>query len=213
MSAKHSKNPDSCDPTCHYKVPESETDSFNNPRCRTGTCGYRPTGTAAISTMAFFLLSIFSFVALAHARPHPARSAFESKGEKTSTFPVVGRRLTAFHAAVIAQMFEWSWDSVAAECTRFLGPAGYGFVQGQHLTPWMCSPVGLLTVSLSEPCAGTHTRSRVVDGLPACLIHPHFQARHAGAVSEHDSYVPCSRRRGHCWFVKNIMDYPRHDPH
>jgi len=26
-------------------------------------------------------------------------------------------------------MFEWNWDSVAAECTRFLGPAGYGFVQ------------------------------------------------------------------------------------
>ncbi|KAH9058950.1 hypothetical protein EDB83DRAFT_1015250 [Lactarius deliciosus] len=22
-------------------------------------------------------------------------------------------------------MFEWNWDSVAAECTSFLGPAGY----------------------------------------------------------------------------------------
>ncbi|KAH9981801.1 glycoside hydrolase [Russula compacta] len=31
--------------------------------------------------------------------------------------------------AVIAQMFEWTWDSVASECTDFLGPAGYGFVQ------------------------------------------------------------------------------------
>ncbi|PSR82077.1 hypothetical protein PHLCEN_2v6147 [Hermanssonia centrifuga] len=30
---------------------------------------------------------------------------------------------------VIVQMFEWTWDSVAAECTNFLGPAGYGFVQ------------------------------------------------------------------------------------
>jgi hypothetical protein len=28
-------------------------------------------------------------------------------------------------------MFEWNWDSVAAECTSFLGPAGYGFVQGK----------------------------------------------------------------------------------
>lgn len=27
-------------------------------------------------------------------------------------------------------MFEWTWDSVAAECTNFLGPAGYGYVQG-----------------------------------------------------------------------------------
>ncbi|KAG8951105.1 hypothetical protein FRC04_006764 [Tulasnella sp. 424] len=26
-------------------------------------------------------------------------------------------------------MFEWTWDSVAAECTAFLGPAGYGYVQ------------------------------------------------------------------------------------
>ena len=32
---------------------------------------------------------------------------------------------------VIVQMFEWTWDSVAAECTNFLGPAGYGFVQGE----------------------------------------------------------------------------------
>ena len=31
---------------------------------------------------------------------------------------------------VIVQMFEWNWDSIAAECTNFLGPAGYGFVQG-----------------------------------------------------------------------------------
>ena len=27
-------------------------------------------------------------------------------------------------------MFEWDWASVASECTNFLGPAGYGFVQG-----------------------------------------------------------------------------------
>lgn len=27
-------------------------------------------------------------------------------------------------------MFQWTWDSVASECTNFLGPAGYGFVQG-----------------------------------------------------------------------------------
>jgi hypothetical protein len=32
-------------------------------------------------------------------------------------------------------MFEWNWDSVAAECTTFLGPAGYGYVQGEHLMP------------------------------------------------------------------------------
>ncbi|KAE9394319.1 glycoside hydrolase [Gymnopus androsaceus JB14] len=39
---------------------------------------------------------------------------------------------------VIVQMFEWSWDSIAAECTSFLGPAGYGYVQAspaqEHIT-------------------------------------------------------------------------------
>ena len=30
---------------------------------------------------------------------------------------------------VIVQMFEWPWDSIAAECTNHLGPAGYGYVQ------------------------------------------------------------------------------------
>ncbi|KZV75307.1 glycoside hydrolase family 13 protein [Peniophora sp. CONT] len=29
----------------------------------------------------------------------------------------------------IVQMFQWSWDSIASECTNFLGPAGYGYVQ------------------------------------------------------------------------------------
>ena len=43
---------------------------------------------------------------------------------------------------VIIQMFEWTWDSVAAECTNFIGPAGYGFVQG--MSPDMCRyyPIG-----------------------------------------------------------------------
>ncbi|KAF9457375.1 glycoside hydrolase [Collybia nuda] len=31
--------------------------------------------------------------------------------------------------SVIIQMFEWTWASVASECTNFIGPAGYGFVQ------------------------------------------------------------------------------------
>lgn len=29
----------------------------------------------------------------------------------------------------IVQLFEWNWDSVAAECTAWLGPAGYGYAQ------------------------------------------------------------------------------------
>ena len=30
---------------------------------------------------------------------------------------------------VIANLFEWNWASVASECTTFLGPRGYGYVQ------------------------------------------------------------------------------------
>ena len=39
-------------------------------------------------------------------------------------------RGTGSSKSVIIQLFEWSWDSVAAECTSFIGPNGYGFVQG-----------------------------------------------------------------------------------
>jgi hypothetical protein len=35
---------------------------------------------------------------------------------------------------VIIQMFEWDWDSIAAECKNFIGPAGYGFVQGSMIS-------------------------------------------------------------------------------
>lgn len=31
--------------------------------------------------------------------------------------------------SVIIQMFEWNWNSLATECTQFIGPAGYGYVQ------------------------------------------------------------------------------------
>ncbi|KZP26813.1 glycoside hydrolase family 13 protein [Athelia psychrophila] len=35
-------------------------------------------------------------------------------------------------------MFEWDWNSVATECTQFIGPAGYGYVQvsppSEHIT-------------------------------------------------------------------------------
>lgn len=58
------------------------------------------------------ILSLAGLLALAAAAPahHAVRAPSQAK-------------------TVIAQMFEWTWDSVAAECTAFLGPAGYGFVQ------------------------------------------------------------------------------------
>ncbi|KAG7440051.1 glycoside hydrolase [Guyanagaster necrorhizus] len=48
------------------------------------------------------------------------------------------RRAPSGNNTVIIQMFEWTWDSVASECTDFIGPAGYGFVQvsppQEHIT-------------------------------------------------------------------------------
>ncbi|KAK0448451.1 glycoside hydrolase superfamily [Desarmillaria tabescens] len=48
------------------------------------------------------------------------------------------RRAPSGNSTVIIQMFEWTWDSVASECTDFIGPAGYGFVQvsppAEHVT-------------------------------------------------------------------------------
>ncbi|KAJ7693086.1 glycoside hydrolase [Mycena rosella] len=41
----------------------------------------------------------------------------------------LGSRAPSGSKTVIIQMFEWTWNSIAAECTNFIGPAGYGFVQ------------------------------------------------------------------------------------
>ena len=48
-------------------------------------------------------------------------------------YPLLNQNTSAHAAAssndVIANLFEWPWTSVAAECTTVLGPAGYGAVQ------------------------------------------------------------------------------------
>ena len=97
--------------------------------------------------MKLSLPSILTFVALAHAKFHAVRSpsthpraqaAFSpsvSKGKQSNKNTRLGNILTPRLSAVIAQMFEWTWDSVAAECATFLGPAGYAFVQGEHSKP------------------------------------------------------------------------------
>ncbi|KAJ7108267.1 glycoside hydrolase [Mycena epipterygia] len=77
------------------------------------------------SSLLPLLLAWFAQTSLASPTPTPANSTLEARaptGTKT----------------VIIQMFEWTWDSVAAECTNFIGPAGYGFVQvsppQEHIT-------------------------------------------------------------------------------
>jgi hypothetical protein len=55
-----------------------------------------------------------------------------------SAYHDLSARSTSGSKNVIIQMFEWNWDSVAAECTDFIGSAGYGFVQvsppQEHIT-------------------------------------------------------------------------------
>lgn len=65
-------------------------------------------------------LSLLPFVSLAIATPTPFNATLHKRGPSGSK-------------TVIIQMFEWTWDSVAAECKNFIGPNGYGFVQGIYL--------------------------------------------------------------------------------
>ncbi|KAF7328520.1 Alpha-amylase [Mycena venus] len=98
---------------------------------------------------------------------------------------------------IIAQMFEWTWDSVAAECTDFLGPAGYGFVQvspaQEHVTgpQWWTDyqPVSYNLTSkrgnetqyqnMIDTC---HTAGvRVIAGMHAYTIFNHMTQLESGA--------------------------------
>ena len=48
-------------------------------------------------------------------------------------------------ADIIANMFEWSHDDVAKECTRFLAPYGY---TGAQVTGYHHTLTGFLTIPL-----------------------------------------------------------------
>lgn len=111
---------------------------------------------------------------------------------------VHGTRAPTAAKNVIVQMFEWDWDSIAAECTDFLGPNGYGFVQGQSKIPRSLSrKLTLEFFPYSESCPGTHSGHPVVDGLPTGVLHPDLQAGRQDAIREHDNYMPGRRRQHH----------------
>ncbi|EGO22943.1 glycoside hydrolase family 13 protein [Serpula lacrymans var. lacrymans S7.9] len=65
------------------------------------------------------ILSLALIVANAFAAPSP----------KAAGNGRIAKRGMSGNNDVIIQMFEWSWDSIALECTQFIGPAGYGYVQ------------------------------------------------------------------------------------
>src|SRR6266404_2643413 len=137
------------------------------------------------------LLSVLTFVALLHAKALSATLAVIDGDQNAQA--VLGKWPSAISRSVIAQMFEWTWDSVAEECTSFLGPAGYGFVQGEHLKPTRAFMHRVLTVS-SEPRTGARPGPSVVDRLPARLVQPHIQARYARPVCEYGQHLPRSWR-------------------
>src|ERR1700733_6217539 len=47
------------------------------------------------------------------------------------------RRLRLRWTGVIIQLFEWDWDSIAVECTQYIGPAG-GFLALKYDTIECC---------------------------------------------------------------------------
>ncbi|KAF8200231.1 glycoside hydrolase [Pholiota molesta] len=70
-----------------------------------------------------YLTLVLALLPLALSGPLESRSATHVDVTLDPRAPVGSTK------NVIIQMFEWTWDSVAAECTNFIGPAGYGFVQ------------------------------------------------------------------------------------
>ncbi|CAK5270005.1 unnamed protein product [Mycena citricolor] len=82
------------------------------------------------SSALLLLVACATHAQLAQALVAPAQAAREA-AQGTG----LAARATAGPKTVIVQMFQWSWDSVAAECTNFLGPAGYGYVQGAFFSP------------------------------------------------------------------------------
>lgn len=72
------------------------------------------------------LSSVFHFLPASLAMSS-SRMTLVTSGFTVLLLPLFVRSLAldAQHTkSVIAQMFEWSWDSIAQECTEFLGPAG-----------------------------------------------------------------------------------------
>src|SRR5690554_6011762 len=80
--------------------------------------------TAAAPASASAPAATTSAPAVAAAAVSPASAALASRGVAPTAAPVVpGRGNTA------ANLFQWTWNSVARECTRTLGPNGYAYVQ------------------------------------------------------------------------------------
>ena len=66
------------------------------------------------------LLALSTLLALAAAAPSPRQNT--GKGARVQRPEACGR--SKLSSDVIIQLFQWNWDSIANECTNFIGPAG-----------------------------------------------------------------------------------------
>ena len=83
----------------------------------------RSSGLAALAAAGVLIASAVAFSTSLTA------SFRGSSGASGSSGAVVHAASSAASGDVIANLFEWNWPSVAAECTNVLGPKGYGAVQ------------------------------------------------------------------------------------
>ena len=88
---------------------------------------------------------------------------------------------------VIVQMFEWTWDSIASECTDFIGPAGYGYVQGD-------------TADCFTYCA----RGLILGRIPASPAQEHVQGPQWWTDYQPVSYTLTSKRGNRTQFANMV---------
>jgi len=67
------------------------------------------------------LFALSSLLTLAAAAPAPRQNP--GKGSYPQHAEACDHSQT-FSPEVIIQLFQWNWDSIANECTNFIGPAG-----------------------------------------------------------------------------------------
>jgi alpha-amylase len=75
------------------------------------TTRHRPPGVLRRRTAGALAAGALALAGVIALPPSPAQADTTAKGD------------------VIANLWEWNWDSIASECTNVLGPAGYGAVQ------------------------------------------------------------------------------------
>lgn len=65
-----------------------------------------------------------SFISTSNGMVIESREPTGNKGVLSASAILDSRALIIAIKDVIIQMFEWTWDSIASECTNFIGPSG-----------------------------------------------------------------------------------------